>query len=66
MKSTKNPNHYFGSPNMTQAEVNKFLENMMREKFGPQAELMIQITRLTQQFLADQEVTQIQPTRNKS
>ena len=65
MKS-KNPNHHFGSPQMNQAEVNKFLENMMREKFGPQAELMIQITRLTQQFIADQEVAQIQPTRNKS
>jgi hypothetical protein len=64
MKS-KHPNH-IGSPHMTQAEVNKFLENMMREKFGPQAELMIQITRLTQQFIADQEVAQIQPTRNKS
>ena len=66
MKPTKYPNHYFGSPHMTQAEVNEFLENMMREELGPQAELLIQITRLTQKFSADQEVTQIQPTRTKS
>ena len=62
----KNPNHYFGSPHMTQVEVNEFLENMMREDLGPQAELLIQITRLTQKFIANKEVTQIQPTRNKS
>ena len=65
MKS-KNPNHYFGSPHMIQTEVNEFLENMMREELGPQAELLIQISRLTQKFIADQEVTHIQPTRNKS
>ena len=62
----KNPARYFGSPHMTQVEVNEFLENMMREELGPQAELLIQITRLTQKFIADQEVTQIQPTRTKS
>jgi len=64
MKS-KNPNHYFGSPHMTQAEVTEFLENMMREELGPQAELMILITRITQQFMADQEVAQIQPNGSK-
>lgn len=61
----KNPNHYFGSPHMTQAEVNEFLEDMVREEFGPQAELFIQITRLIRQLIADQEVVAVQPTRSE-
>ncbi len=60
----KNPNHYFGSPNMTETEVNEFLEDKMREEFGPQAELLIQITRITRQFMADQEVAKVQPARS--
>lgn len=62
---TKNPNHYFGSPHMTETEVIEFLDDMMREEFGPHAELLIQITRITRQFMADQEVAAVQPTRTE-
>lgn len=51
---------------MSDAEVNAFLETEMRKKFGPQAELMIQITRITRQLMADQEVAQVQPTRRNT
>lgn len=63
--NAKNPNHYFGSPHMNQAEVNEFLEETMREEFGTQAELLIQITRVTRQFMIDQEVAQVQPNGSK-
>ena len=60
-----NPNNYFGSPDMSQDEIRVFMEEKMREEFGPQAELMIQIARITQQFMADQEVAQVQSNRSQ-
>ena len=60
-----NPNHYFGSPHMSRDEIRVFMEAKMREKFGPQAELMIEIARITQQFMADQEVAEVQPKRSE-
>jgi hypothetical protein len=61
----KNPNHYFGSPHMTQAEVNEFLEEMMRQKFGPQAEQIIMGSRILREFMEIKSSKQAQPTGSK-
>jgi hypothetical protein len=64
MKSPS-PNPYFLSPHMSKTEVRNFVEELMRKEFGPQAELMIQIARVTEQFMTDQEVAAVQPTRSQ-
>jgi hypothetical protein len=51
---TKDPRHYFRSPHMTQAEVNEFLEGMLRKEFGQQGEQMIQFTRIFRQIMDEE------------
>ena len=65
MKS-QNPNHYFLSPHMSQEEVNEFLEDALREKFGPQVEEMILFSRMLQTLMAGKEAAQTPPTESKS
>lgn len=62
---TPNNKRYFGSPHMTQAEVNEFLEEMMRQKFGPQAEQIIMGSRILREFMAMKSSKQAQPTGSK-
>lgn len=62
---TKNPNPFAGFPHHTPGEINDILEYILREQYGPQAEAMIMITRITQQFMADQEVAAVQPKRSQ-
>jgi hypothetical protein len=57
-----NPSHYFGSPHMTQAEVQEFMDNMLREELGQQAEQIIMFTRVLQKVFAATEAAKTTPT----
>ncbi len=64
--TTKNPNHYFGSPHMTQADVQEFMDNMLREEFGQQAEQIIMFSRILQKVMAAKEAAKTTPNGSQS
>ena len=63
---TKNPNHYFGAPHMTPVEVQEFMDNMLREELGQQAEQIIMFSRILQKVMAAKEAAKTTPTRSQS
>lgn len=61
MKAQEKPKAFAGIPNHTPADFNKIFEHLLREQYGPQAEAIKMFKRITQQFMIDTEVAQVQP-----
>jgi hypothetical protein len=63
---TKNPSPYFLSPHMSEAQVEEFCNNMLREKFGPQAEQLIMFSTILKQVMAlPKKGNTVQPNRSQ-